>query len=391
MSRKIVSVLIVVSVALVGVIVPGCAGDGDEEIEIGGIFCMTGGLADMGVLIDKGAQLAVEEINAAGGVLGKDLVLLTEDSATTPTGAFDAYKKLVEVNGVEAIVGPMISGAVMASGNYASVMQVPMVSPSATSPLIVTENWTDWALRTCTPDNFQGQVLADIAIDAGYNTTAFLVVNNAYGVGLELVITDILVGAGKTVVASIQYEEQALTFDTELDQILLADSDVIFQVGYHTDSAKIYAAAASMALNTTPWLVAEGVYGLLSSSYPEAAEFMADAPLLGCTLIPEPGTPAFVTFNASYVARWGEAPSVYCDTAYDAVKLIALAIEDAGSYNGALIKDSLYDVGDGYVGASGNITWDANGDRLGATYGIWDYVETAPEVYEYVILDYVVF
>ncbi len=379
--------------ALVGVIVPGCVPT-DGEIEIGGILCMTGALAAMGHLISQGAILAVEEINADGGVLGKNLTITIEDSATNDATAFEAYKKLVEVDGVEVIVGPMISGAVMSSGAYAELNEVPMVSPSATSPLITLQTWKEWALRTCTGDHFQGQVIADIIIDEGYNATAFMVQDTPYGIGIELVVTEILEAANVTIVATIRYDEEAPNYNTELQIIKDAGADVIVQVGYHTDSAKVYENADSLGLNATPWLVAEGVYGLKASGedgHPAAAAFMAEAPLLGCTLIPEAGSPAYEAFVAAYEARWGEPPGVYCDTIYDAVNLIALAIKEAGEYDGAAIKDALYEVGANYTGASGDINWDELGDRAHATYGVWDYVETSPLVYEYQILYNVVF
>ncbi len=392
MSRRIVAVLLVVCLVLVGVIVPGCAGDGEQEpIKIGNILCMTGALAAMGHLISQGAILAVEEINATGGVLDADLELVLEDSATNDATAFEAYKKLVEVDGVQVIVGPMISGAVMSSGAYAESMEVPMVSPSATSPLIALQTWKPWALRTCTGDQFQGQVIADIIIDEGYETAATIVQDTPYGIGIEMVVTEILEDAGVEVVETIRYDEEALDYLTELQTIKDANPDVIVQVGYHTDSAKVYEGATSLGLDTTPWLVAEGVYGLLASEYPAGAAFMANAPVLGCTLIPEPGEPYYDDFVAAYEARWGESPGVYCDTVYDAVNLIALAIEEAGEYDGAKIKDALYEVGADYTGASGDIDWDELGDREHATYGVWDYVETSPGVYEYQILYNVVF
>jgi branched-chain amino acid transport system substrate-binding protein len=287
----------------------------------------------------------------------------------------------------------MISPVVTTAANYTAAAQVPMVSPSATSPLITNMTNTDWALRTCTFDDWQGEVLADEAIDAGYNTSAILVVDNEYGIGLEMVITEIWEDAGKTVEETIRYDQMAGTYLTELGLIVAADPDVIFQVGYHGDSAVIYEQSAGLGLNSTPWLVAEGVYGMKASSYPAGVAFMEQAPLLGCTLALDPETPeyaAYVAFNASYVARWGEEPSVYCDTVYDAVQLIALAIEDAGSYDGALIKDSLYDVGVDYAGASGPVTFDANGDRTSATYAIWDVVYDDPD-YSYVHLEYIPF
>lgn len=393
MSKKKIIVVVVVVVVVVAVVLALALRPTEEEpqIKIGGILCMTGGLAAMGDLISQGAILAVEDINAAGGVLGKNMTLLIEDSATNDATAFEAYKKLVEVDGVQVIVGPMISGAVMSSGAYAEAQEVCMVSPSATSPLIALQPWKEWALRTCTGDQFQGQVIADIIIDEGYNAPAIMVQDTPYGIGIEQVVTEILEAANVTIVETIRYDEEALDYLTELNTIKDANPDVIVQVGYHTDSAKVYEGAASLGLNATPWLVAEGVYGLLASEYPAAAAFMAEAPLLGCTLVPEAEAPAYAAFVAAYEARWGESPGVYCDTVYDAVKLIGLAIEEAGEYDGAAIKEALYEVGADYDGTSGTINWNELGDRAHATYGVWDYVETSPGVYEYQILYHVEF
>jgi len=388
MSKKILLALI--AVVLVVVPLTACTEPAEEPpIKIGGIFCMTGALAAMGDLISKGALLAVDEINADGGVLGRDLELIIEDSATNDATAFEAYKKLVEVNGVQVVVGPMISGAVMSSGAYAQDMQVPMVSPSATSPLITDQTWTQWALRTCTLDDLQGGVLANIIIDEGYDTVAILVQDTPYGIGLEDVITEIVEDAGVEVVESIRYDEEKLDYLTELNAIKDADPDVIVQVGYHTDSAIVYEQADGLGLGTKVWLVSEGVVGMPPENYPAAAAFMAGTDFRGCTLAPEPDEPAYVAFVVRYEAQWNESPGVYCDTVYDAVKLIALAIEDAGEYDGQEILYGLYELGDDYAGASGPITFDTNGDRASATYGIWKLVETAPGEYEYSIIEYI--
>ncbi len=388
MSKKWIVVIIAVVVVVAVVLALTLRPTKEEQIKIGGIFDMTGGLAEMGDLISKGARLAVEEINAAGGVLGKELVLLIEDGATSADTGFTAFKKLVEVDEVEVIVGPMISGAVMACGAYAKDMEVPFISPSATSPLITNQTWTEWALRTCTSDAFQGRLLAEIIIKEGYQKAAILVQDTPYGIGIEQVVEESLKAANVTVVESIRYDAKRLDYLTELGRIKDANPDVIVQVGYHTDSAKVYEQAGLLGLNVTPWLVAEGVYGLPASTYPAAAAFMANANLRGATLAPDPTLPAYVAFKAAYEGRWGKSPGVYCDTAYDAVKLIALAINKAGEYDGAKIKDALYELGVGYSGASGTITWDVKGDRVSATYGVWELQETSPGVYNYTILEY---
>lgn len=393
MSKKLLAVMsvVVIVVVVAGVLMLRPPKE-EPPIKIGGIFSMTGKLAAMGKLISQGALLAVEEINAAGGVLGRELVLLIEDDATTPAAGFDAFKKLVEVDGAQVIVGPMISGGVMASGTYAQEMKVPLVSPSATSPLITREPWTAWALRTCPSDAFQGEVLANIIIEEKYRAVAILVQNTPYGLGIEQVVVEHLNAANVPIVASIRYDPKKLDYLAELGTIKAANPDVIVQVGYHTDSAVVYTQADLLGLYTIPWLVAEGVHGLKAETYPAAAAFMAKANLRGATLAPDPTLPAFVAFKAAYEARWGVSPGVYADTAYDAVKLIALAIEKAGVYEGAAIKAALYEVGVNYSGASGTITWNEKGDRVSATYGVWKLVhDEATGEYKYEILDRIIF
>ncbi|GFP28546.1 ABC transporter substrate-binding protein, partial [Candidatus Hakubella thermalkaliphila] len=128
--------ILVIAAAVLLIAVAACAPAPPEEIKIGAIMSKTGALAAMGELIGDGAELAVKEINAAGGVLGKPVKLLLEDDATDPAKSLEAFKKLVEVEGVEVVVGPMISGAVMSIGPYAKERGVLFVSPSATSPAI---------------------------------------------------------------------------------------------------------------------------------------------------------------------------------------------------------------------------------------------------------------
>ena len=356
-----------------------------EQIRIGCIFDVTGELASIGLRMLNSALLAIEESNAGGGVLGAELVLVFEDGATNAATAFEAYKKLAEVDGVQVIVGPMISGAVMSSGAYAQDMQVPMVSPSSSSASVHIQPWTDWAFRTCAADHAQATVLAQIITEEGYQTAAILAEDTMSGIGYESVVTEILEAADVEIVASMRYEPGNPDYLAELEAIKDANPDVITLISYRYDAA-ILEQADNLDLDTIPWLVSESFYGLEAETYPAAAAFMAEANLLGATLVPEEA-PAYAAFEAAYEARWGESPGVYCDTVYDAVKLIALAIEEAGEYDGAEIKEALYELGVDYDGASGTITWDDKGDRVGVTYGIWELVyDEEKDESEYVIL-----
>lgn len=351
-----------------------------EEIKIGCVMSMTGALAAMGVGLRDGAQLAVKEINAAGGIAGKKITLLVEDDATDPATSLLAIKKLVEVQGVKVIVGPMISGAVMAAGPYAAERGVLLVSPSATSPKITEQPWTQWAFRTCPSDTFQGAAAAKIIIDKGLKKVAILVMDNAYGVGIETVAKEFLKDRAD-IVAAIRYDEKKLDYLTELGIIKDKKPDCVLHVGYHDDGSIVYKQALDLGLDTIQWVAVEGVHGMPLDKFPKAGKFMSKAVIGTVPAAPE-DLPAFKRFRDAYEVEYKTPPTVYCDTTYDAVKLVALAIEKAGAYDGAKIRDALRGVGKNYLGASGTITFDEKGDRIAATYGIWE-VELVDGKYQF--------
>lgn len=355
------------------------------EIKIGCVMSMTGALAAMGVNMRDGAKLAVKEINAAGGIAGKKVVLLVEDDATDPASSLAAIKKLVEVQGVKVIVGPMISGAVMASGPYVSERGVLLVSPSATSPKITEQPWTQWAFRTAPSDTFQGAAAAKIIVDKGFKKVAILVMDNAYGVGIETVAKEALKGKAE-IVASIRYDEKKLDYLTELGTIKDKKPDCVLHVGYHDDGAIVYKQALGLGLDTIQWVGVEGVHGMPLDKFPEAGKFMSKA-IVGTVPQTSEDLPAFKKFRSAYETEYKTSPTVYCDTTYDAVKLVSLAIEKAGAYDGGKIRDALWKVGKNYAGASGTITFDEKGDRIAATYGIWK-VESVAGKYQFKTIEF---
>ena len=339
-----------------------------NEIKIGSVLAMTGALAHMGHLISQGVKMAIEEINAAGGIAGSSAKLLLEDTTTDAKTALEAFKKLVEVDGVQVVIGPMISPAVMAIGPYASERGVVFISPSSTAPTVAEQPWAGKAcFRTCPNDNFQGKALAKLILDKGFKRVAMLIMDNAYGVGIEKVAKEELDGK-VDIVADIRYDPKKLDYLTELGLIKDKNPDCVLHVGFHDDGAVVYRQAMEMGLDKIQWVSAEGVYGFDFSLSKDASEFMVKA-VMG-TALTSTG-PRYDEFVAKYKAKWGEEPSVYCDTAYDATWLVAKAIEKAGAYDGVKIAQALHEVGQSYPGASGVITFNEKGDRVSGTYLVW--------------------
>ena len=369
MIKKLLLVLVALCLLIPAV---ACAPKEAETIKIGCVLSTTGLLGPMGEDMMDGARLAVEEINAAGGVLGKQIELVEEDDATEAAKCLDRVKKLAEIDGVKVLVGGMTSGAAMASGSYVADHEVLIVSPSATSPEIAAQEWTSWVFRTTPSDAFQGRVLAQVVLDRGFTRLATMVQENPYGVGLEGALVEALEEAGwqGEHVVSIHYDQTKMDYRTELEQIKANNPDVVLAVTYCEDGIIVFKQALEMGLDDIAWLGCDGNYGPGMFEEPSAAEFMEKAIIAG-TRAAGPSGAVYDEFAAAYEAAFEEVPSVYCDTTYDAIKLIAQAIEQAGVYDGAAVKDALLEIGQDYEGASGTITFDEIGDRVSGTFEIW--------------------
>ena len=152
---------LLLAVAVLSLLIPAaaCTPKEAETIKIGCLLDTSGDLAPMGARILDAARLAVEDINAAGGVLGKQVELVEEDGATDPAIGFNAVKKMIEIDGVQVIVGPMITGASLLSIPYANEHKVPLITPSATGIPLSEEEGTEWFFRTCLRDDAQGLML----------------------------------------------------------------------------------------------------------------------------------------------------------------------------------------------------------------------------------------
>jgi len=366
-------------VAALSLLIPAAAcAPKAETIKIGCVLSTSGLLGPMGEDMMDGARLAVEEINANGGVLGKQIELIEEDDATEAAKCLERVKKLVDVDGVEVLVGGMTSGASKASGAYVADRGVLIVSPSATAPEISDQAWTEWLFRTTPSDAFQGKVLAQVVLDEGFTRLATMVQDNPYGVGLESALIDALEAEGwqGEHVVSVHFDQTKMDYRTELGIIEGANPDVVLAVTYCEDGIIVFKQALEMGLDEIAWLGCDGNYGDGMFAEPSCAEFMEKAIIAG-TRAAGPSGATYLEFAAGYKAFTGEYPSVYCDTTYDAIKLIALAIESAGVYDGEAIRDALLEIGQNYDGASGIITFDNIGDRVSGTFEIWDVVEDA--------------
>jgi ABC-type branched-subunit amino acid transport system substrate-binding protein len=253
-----------------------------------------------------------------------------------------------------------------------------MVSPSATSTLLEEQTWREWLFRTTPDDAFQGRVLADVVLEHGFTRLATMVQDNPYGVGLEKALVDALAAKGwqGTQVVSIHFDPAKMDYRTELDTIKGNNPDVVLAVTYAEDGIIVFKQALEMGLDDIAWLGCDGNYGDGMFAEPKSAEFMEKAIIAG-TRAAGPSGATYDKFAAAYKAYAGKDASVYCDTVYDAVKMIATAIKNAGSDNGTAVQAKLMNLGKNYDGASGTITFDEKGDRVSGTFELWKVVKDA--------------
>jgi branched-chain amino acid transport system substrate-binding protein len=326
--------------------------------------------------MQDGAELAEWVINTKLGGIGdggSTIELLIQDTATDPTTSAAAATSLVEVDDVEAIVGAAGSTNTLAIAAVTNPAQVVLISYASTNPNITTQGG-EYTFRVVGSDNLQGQAMSDVALEFGYKKAVSLVLSNAYGLGLADVFKTNFEAGGGTIVKEIPYTETATSFSTEITEIKTledaGDIDCIMDVSYASDGAIIFTEAATEGIET-PWVCAEGVAD--AEIFEEKVGVGAAMEgMWGTKPYSDTTTTEYAQFLAYFHEKYGasENPKIYADTSYDAVMLLADAIADAGDYDGTAIKNSLQTVSQGWKGATGDKSFDANGD-VGQDYSIW--------------------
>jgi branched-chain amino acid transport system substrate-binding protein len=333
----------------------------EPEIEIGALLPLSGSTAAYGENARSGIDLAVEEINDAGGINGvKVRVIYMDTKAMTDVGV-TAFEQLIEDRSISAVIGPMSSSVTLAVAPLAEAERVVLVSPSASNPEITTAG--GYIFRTCLSDQYEGLVLARLAVDTlGYQTAAVLYIDNEYGRGLVDVFGAAYEEAGGAIVAREAFAAEVTEFAEPLGRIAEAAPQVILLVGYaQMGDVLVEARAAGLTQEVLSSVMFDNPEILAAAG--EAAEGV-----FFTTWTPDPATPSRerLAFDTAYQARHGVPPGVFAAESYDAMHLIAEAIDQRGeSADG--IRAGLHNIA-GYPGASGSITFDENGDCIKAVF-----------------------
>jgi branched-chain amino acid transport system substrate-binding protein len=360
-------------------------GGSSGEIPVGEYGSLTGTTATFGQSTHNGVLMAFDEINQAGGVLGKKLKNFVEDDQSKPEEAATAATKLINQNHVVALIGEVSSSRSLAAAPIAQGAGIPMVSPSSTNPRVTKvgkcadKPQECFIFRVCFIDPFQGSVMAKFAANTlKVKKAAILVdVRNDYSVGLQTFFRDNFKQLGGEIVAEQSYSEGDSDFHAQLTQIKAANPEAIYVPGYYTEVGTIARQARELGL-TVPLLGGDGW------DSPRLFEIGGDA-LNGCYIsnhysVDDPA-PQIQKFVGDYKARYKQTPDALAALGYDAAKILVDAIGRAGSTQGAKIRDALAQTKD-YLGVTGKITIDKDHNAvkpavvLKIDNGKFVYVET---------------
>ncbi|MBI2517628.1 MAG: ABC transporter substrate-binding protein [Opitutae bacterium] len=330
-----------------------------EPIKLGFFMSMTGRDASFGETSLRGAQMAIDELNAAGGVLGRPLELVVADNRSLAGESATAAKKLINRDKVVALIGECASSRSLEAAPVAQTAGVPMVSPASTNPRVTEAG--DCIFRMCFADPFQGEVLASYAYRRlGLRRAALLVDNSApYSAGLAAAFARTFTTLGGEVVARQQYTAGDKDFRAQLTTLRAAAPDLIFLPSYYVDIGLAAKQARELGI-TLPFLGGDGY---------EAPQFLEiGGPALNGTCYsthfsPENSDPAVRAFIARHQARYQITPNGLSALTYDSVRLVADAIARAGSTDRAAVRAALAATRD-FPGITGRTSIDARRDAV---------------------------
>lgn len=334
------------------VIAPGARAQ--EPIVIGEFASMTGSEATFGVNSNNGVQLAVDEINAAGGLLGgRKVQVIVEDDQSKSGQAAAAVKKLISSDKVSAIIGEIASSRSLEAAPICQDAKIPMVSPGSTNPTVTEKG--DYVFRVCFIDPFQGTVMAKFALDT-LKAKKVAILSDArsdYSRGLAQYFTEYYKGNGGEIVVERSYSGGDKDFRAQLTAIKAASPDAIFIPGYYTEAGAIAKQARLLGIKI-PMLGGDGW------DSPKLFEIAGNA-LEGCYFSThfsaQDTAPKVQDFVKKYTAKYKSAPDGMAPLGYDAMMILADAMKSAGSTDGAKVRDALGKVKD-YEAVTGKITID---------------------------------
>lgn len=324
--------------------ISGCADSASNEVKIGMVYELTGNTASYGTSAADGAKLAFKEINANGGVLGKQIKIVTADNKGEPSESANAMTKLITQDRVIAVTGFTVSSCGIAGAAVSEDTKTPLVAAATVNPRVTVDEKTgkvkDYTFRACFIDSFQGTVSANFALNSLKTSKSAIMIDNSsdYSKGLAQVFKDVFTKGGGQVVAEEAYLQKDQDYKSVLTKIKAQNPDIIYLPGYYEDVGKIVKQARELGIMIpilggdawdSPKLVEIGSPQVLNNTYFTNFYSVQDT------------NPASQAFVEAYKKEYGQLPDSMAAMGYDAAYLLVDAIKRADSVDSTKIREAL--------------------------------------------------
>lgn len=331
----------------------------DNEILLGSYSSNTGATATFGIYQMRGIEMAIEEINKAGGIKGKMIKHINYDNKSDDNETLSVVKRLINQDGVVALIGEITSGRSKIGAGIAQENKVPMITPSATNPDVTKVG--NFIFRACFIDPFQGQVMAKFMINNLKMKKAAILrdVKSDYSVGLAEVFKAEVIKNGGEIVDDIAYQESDVDFKSQLTSIKAKKPDAIFVPGYYNEVALIAKQAKELGMTQ----VMLGGDGWSSPKLFEIAKEAINGHYFSNHYTTESTDPKTVEFVKNFKAKYNEDADVMAALAYDATYMMAEAMKNAPEVTSDNIRIALSQIKD-FKGVTGSVTMNENRDAV---------------------------
>ncbi|KJR47625.1 Branched-chain amino acid ABC transporter, amino acid-binding protein [Desulfosporosinus sp. I2] len=354
-------ILVGIAVLMLG-LVSGCGSTSapkeSAEIKIGGNLELSGGVATYGQSVLNSVNLAFDDQNKKGGVLGgKQLKFITADNKSEAGESTSAITKLITQDKVVAVLGAVTSSNTKAAVPVSADNKIPLITPTATNSEVTVNkdgSLNKWVFRSCFLDPFQGKVAANFVMNTLKLKKAAIFIDQKddYSKGLAAEFKKVLEGAGGTITETAQYVGGDKDFKSTLTRIKASNPEIVFVPGYYNEVGLIIKQARELGIQV-PFV---GGDGWDSAKLPELA---GPANLNGTYFVNHmwADDPATKPFVEAYKAKYNAEPDALAALGYDAAKMLIAAIEKAGSTDANKLRDALENTKD-FSGVTGTITVD---------------------------------
>ena len=329
----------------------------NDVVRIGVLFPLTGDASGYGEKGKKAIELAVDDVNSSGGIHGRKVVAIFEDSRADSRIGVTAAQRLISINKVPAIVGDIVSSVTLPIAPICEKNEVVLIAPTSSAPAITDAG--EYIYRVWPSDLAEGSAAGEFARKKGFKRVAIMHLNNDYGNAIAEVFEKSYTGGDASVVVSISYTPDDTSFQSSLSRIRSLNADAIYLAGYYADIARILKQAKELGINAQ----FIGVTALEDSEFLKIAGDAAEGVVypLATGFDPVNGAEESKIFAQNFSKRFNYEPGWVESHCYDAFMLIAHGLKSSKAMTGSDVKSFLDNMGV-YKGVTGDVVFDANGD-----------------------------